>query len=318
MFKSRIKTKKYLQSFGFSLRFLFWILGWGIPLFSEPTALFEPIVEKKIRTLIASTPKVSKKWEASGIYLKDDFFYIVFDNFHSIAKLKRDLSNSPENSWMGKELPAQSGFEGITFQPESKKFLITKESDTFQNQFKPVVHEYSPDFETLEVYPIDFPLKKANKGAEGIAYLKTKSETFILLLLEKPSTLNLGSKERGNILVLRKTNNKYQQVSFLPIPQQVGFLDYSDIAWNGSKFAILSQESSALWVGELDTAMNWKNSGKLYNFPLEEGLPKYCNLEGITWINENTVALVSDSAKKKQPPRCKEKSEMIHIWELKE
>jgi hypothetical protein len=102
------------------------------------------------------------------------------------------------------------------------------------------------------------------------------------------------------------------------LPALISGLDYpTDIAWNGSKIAIISQESSALWVGELTEDLTWKNAGTIYYFPKREGEYLYCNLEGVSWINESTIVLVSDTSKKKQPSICKEKSEMIHIWKIK-
>lgn len=232
--------------------------------------------------------------------------------------VKPDFSNINSNQWLGKERAKKSsGYEGITFNPISNKFLIVQESEKFQNKFIPVIHEFNQDFDFSDSYDIDFSLKKENKGAEGITYIKVKNESYILLLFEKPNTINQNTNEIGNILVLKKKNNYYEEITYIPLPKTLSFDDFSDISWSGSKIAILSQESSALWIGEFNEDWTWKNSGTTYFFPKIDGEYLYCNLEGISWINDNTIVLVSDTSKKKQPSVCREKSEMIHIWKLK-
>ena len=275
-----------------------------------------PIREIKIRSLMPAIN--SSKIEASGVYYNNGNYYIIFDNLHKIAIIKQDFSIINSNQWLGKErAKRKSGFEGITYNPLTNKYLVVQESEKFQNKIIPVIHEFTHDFETSDSYDIDFLLKNENKGAEGITFFKIKNESYILLLFEKPNTLNQSTNEVGNILVLKKKNGYYEEFAYLSLPKNVNFDDFSDIAWNGSKIAVLSQESSSLWVGELTEELTWKNAGNTYYFPKREGEYLYCNLEGISWINETTIVLVSDTSKKKQPSICKEKSEMIHLWKIK-
>lgn len=275
-----------------------------------------PIREIKIRSLMPAIN--SSKIEASGVYYNNGNYYIIFDNLHKIAIIKQDFSIINSNQWLGKErAKRKSGFEGITYNPLTNKYLVVQESEKFQNKIIPVIHEFTHDFETPDSYDIDFLLKNENKGAEGITFFKIKNESYILLLFEKPNTLNQSTNEVGNILVLKKKNGYYEKFAYLSLPKNVNFDDFSDIAWNGSKIAVLSQESSSLWVGELTEELTWKNAGNTYYFPKREGEYLYCNLEGISWINETTIVLVSDTSKKKQPSICKEKSEMIHLWKIK-
>jgi hypothetical protein len=86
---------------------------------------------------------------------------------------------------------------------------------------------------------------------------------------------------------------------------------------------VLSQETSALWIGRvredppgLDEL--WEDEGDIVQFPTDsDGRKVYCNLEGITWLDGTTLAVVSDRAKrKKQPKRCRRKDESIHIFRL--
>jgi hypothetical protein len=42
----------------------------------------------------------------------------------------------------------------------------------------------------------------------------------------------------------------------------------------------------------------------------------YCNLEGVTWIGNDLLAVVSDKGKDDQPGRCARKDQSIHIFKL--
>ena len=136
--------------------------------------------------------------------------------------------------------------------------------------------------------------------------------------MEKPDTVHPNTGEKGNLLIMKKKSTGYEEVKYISFPKSLSFLDYSDIAYDGKRLAVLSQESSAVYIAELSDTWNLNHNGNIYYFPIYNNYPVYCNLEGITFINETTLGLVSDSSKKKQPSHCKEKSEMFHIWKIRE
>jgi hypothetical protein len=43
----------------------------------------------------------------------------------------------------------------------------------------------------------------------------------------------------------------------------------------------------------------------------------YCNIEGVSWIANDRLIVVSDAKKKKQPDECQEKEQSIHIVTMK-
>jgi hypothetical protein len=42
----------------------------------------------------------------------------------------------------------------------------------------------------------------------------------------------------------------------------------------------------------------------------------YCNLEGVTWLENDRLAVVSDKGKADQSGRCARKDQSIHIFKL--
>ena len=107
----------------------------------------------------------------------------------------------------------------------------------------------------------------------------------------------------------------------LNVPVQADFIDYSDRALfddgDGSfTAAVVSQESSAIWIGTLTTGpWNLAGPGIVYGFP-RTGLDdvQYCSIEGVSFLNRTTLAMVSDKTDIKGP--CSDKEESVHIFSL--
>jgi len=96
-------------------------------------------------------------------------------------------------------------------------------------------------------------------------------------------------------------------------------MDYSGIDINKKNIlSITSQNSSAIWTGELDVD-NWKikDLGHVYNFPKgKNGNKIYCSIEGVSWIANDRLVVVSDAKKDEQPEECREKDQSIHITSI--
>jgi len=55
----------------------------------------------------------------------------------------------------------------------------------------------------------------------------------------------------------------------------------------------------------------------LFLFPRDDkGRIMYCNLEGVTWLGNDRLVVVSDKGKTNQPRRCARKDQAIHIFRL--
>ncbi len=94
------------------------------------------------------------------------------------------------------------------------------------------------------------------------------------------------------------------------------FGDYSGITVVGDRIAIVSQVSSALWVGSLAPS-GWEVTGEgtSYTLPRDaDGEIIYGTVEGVSWIAPDQVVVVSDRAKPEQDRRCRAKDQSIHIF----
>jgi hypothetical protein len=124
----------------------------------------------------------------------------------------------------------------------------------------------------------------------------------------------------GRIHVFRKGAKQWERVGKIKIPKAVQFEDYAGLDILGDTVVVVSQATSALWVGEMHTD-DWTfvNDGVVYQFPTDEkGKVIYGNVEGVSWMSPTEVVVVSDKFKAaQQPKRCEEKDQMIHIFEMK-
>jgi hypothetical protein len=91
---------------------------------------------------------------------------------------------------------------------------------------------------------------------------------------------------------------------------------------SGNRVFVTSQESSSVWIGNLKgDAWAFENKGNVYSFPMKDGRPMYCNIEGVCEIpnanGETLLAVVSDKRKNgKKKKRCSKKDQSIHIFRL--
>ena len=132
----------------------------------------------------------------------------------------------------------------------------------------------------------------------------------------------MGKKKGGGrIQVFSRDTNIWRHINTIFIPREVKFKDYSGLDVRGNKFVVVSQSSSKLWMGELaQSKWEFVDSGQIYNFPRKKnGKKKYGNIEGVSWISEDKVVVVSDRRKTgddEQPKRYEKKDQSIHIFKV--
>jgi hypothetical protein len=109
-----------------------------------------------------------------------------------------------------------------------------------------------------------------------------------------------------------------ERVGKIRLPETVLFEDYSSIAVTGDRIAVISQESSALWVGNL-ASTDWQVTGPGTCYALPRGADGdivYGTAEGVSWMAPDRLVMVSDKAKAEQDPRCRDKDQSIHIFRI--
>jgi hypothetical protein len=89
------------------------------------------------------------------------------------------------------------------------------------------------------------------------------------------------------------------------------------VAIRGDRIAVLSQRSSALWVGTFSPG-SWEiaDDDTCYNLPRDEkGRIQYATAEGVSWLDNNHLVVVSDKAKDHEP-HWRAKERRVHIFAL--
>jgi hypothetical protein len=184
-----------------------------------------------------------------------------------------------------------------------------------------MVQEYDASFGYLGHAWLDFPLDRPNKGLEGLTCAHRQGQTYLLGLCEG-NRCQGGAEGRvpggGRVHVFRRGHRQWERVAKIRLPSTVLFEDYSGIAMAGERVAIISQASSALWLGNLAPS-GWQvaDAGISYALPRDhDGRIIYGTAEGVSWIAPDQVVIVSDKAKPEQDLRCRAKDQSIHIFRI--
>lgn len=279
------------------------------------------VSESKIRDLMPPD-QASNRWEASGVLVKDGFFWVVFDDRAEIGRFTSELQHDASNGLFGKA-HRNTGYEGIAFNPDQQRYYLLVESRKHADgHYRASIVEYDSEFRYQNDRPVDFKFKSNNKGFEAIAHVRREDQDFLLALCEG-NNCKCGEKGRkpggGRVHVFEKKKRQWRHSRVLALPPTLPFIDYSGMSLVNGRAAIVSQENSMLWVGDFDeAAWAWRDAGKIYEFPRsDDGDIRYGNIEGVSWVSSTRIVAVSDRRKKNQSDkRLSEKDQSIHIFEI--
>jgi len=280
--------------------------------------------ECKISELM-SCDKPTKRWEASGVLVKDGHYLVVFDDRTEIARITDDLQPNQSNGLLGMAHGVR-GYEGITYNAAKQRYYLLVESRKHtKGCYKASIVEYDDEFNYRKERPVDFTFKSNNKGFEAVAYVR-RDDTDYLLALCEGNQCKCGKKGRqpgrGRVQLFEKKRTCWRHAGTIALPATVPFVDYSGMSVDQGCVAIVSQVNSMLWVGHFDEAdWNWRDSGQLYEFPrFDGGSIQYGNIEGVGWMDPTRIVAVSDRRKKSTQPdkALSEKDQSIHIFDIPE
>ena len=281
----------------------------------------ELVSEAKIFDLLPGS--LDPRLEASGVLAKDGLFYVIFDNLPHIASISPQLSRAAGGNYLIiQERGHRSGFEDIAHDSLSGRFYVLIESlPRGRGTFMAAVQEYDANFRYADIAWLDFPFDRPNKGLEGLTCVHRDGQAYLLGLCEG-NRCKGGDAGRvpggGRIHVFRRGQRDWHRVARIRLPETVLFRDYSGIAVAGDRIAVVSQESSALWLGRL-APDSWQvtDAGTSYALPRDaDGRIVYGTAEGVSWIAPDQVVMVSDKAKPEQDRRCRAKDQSIHIFRI--
>jgi hypothetical protein len=279
------------------------------------------VCEQKFGDLMPCDGQI-RRWEASGVLVKDGHYFVVFDDCGEIARLSSDLQANSANGLFG--MPhADYGFEGITYNAAKQRFYLLVECRKQSSDcYKAVIVEYDDEFAYIKERPVNFPFKSDNKGFEAAAYVR-RGDTDYLLALCEGNKCQCGAKGRkpggGRVQLFEKKRKHWKHVRAIALPSSLPFVDYSGMSTDNGRVAIASQENSMLWVGHFDEAdWSWQDEVRLYEFPRSvKNSIQYGNIEGVAWISATRVVTVSDRRKKNQSGMgLSKKDQSVHIFDI--
>ena len=279
------------------------------------------VMERKLSDLIQA-PRGSGVLEASGVIQKDDFYYIVFDNVRRIARVHVDLNlESRAHGWFGAMRDGE-GYEDIAFSPHTSRFYLLIEAEKHPDgTYKALIDECDEEGRYKRRRWVDFVFEKRNTGFEGLAAVRWKECDYLLAMCEgnRGKAGRKGKKPGGGrIQVLKRAGTVWEPVACVDLPESVEFKDYSAVSIRGNQVAVISQQTSQLWIGTLKFG-DWtvRDEGTVYDFPrTPKGNLKYCTLEGLCWLSARSFVLVSDLAHPDLPKRCHKRDQSIHVFRI--
>lgn len=251
------------------------------------------------------------RYEASGLTRVGEQLYAVFDNDKHVAQIDLDLTTARLHETKGS---GKSNFEGLAHDPVTGRFYALVESKRHKGKDEDFgrVWELDADFQRLDRAWLKVELPSDNRGFEGAVVVRRGGERYLLALLEgnKGKAGSKGERRgEGRLEVFRADGDDLDHVTTVKIPESAFFVDYSGIDVRGDQVVIVSQTSSALWVGEL-SGSSWElRGGKAYRFPREHSRLRYPAIEGVTWVSAKRVAVVSDAHESGT-------TESIHLFDL--
>lgn len=257
-------------------------------------------------------------YEASGLLLRDDRLYVAMDNTFALAVVSADLLSG---SLVGR-LDGPSQYEAVAGCPGAASSLCVLEETDGQLTPRGAVVQMAADGTDLGTLTTDVPFTNANRGFEGLALVQSPEGERLLALCEGNHCLDdVDSEGFGQIHVMAASGTMLSSVASLAVPPRARFHDFADLGVRRRPdgdydVAIVSQLSSALWLGRLNTT-TWQfaDEGVVYGFPrTSAGLAQYCNVEGVAFLGENKVVVASD--KSDGMPPCNDKDESLSIFIL--
>ncbi|MEU5689365.1 hypothetical protein DEJ48_34230 [Streptomyces venezuelae] len=284
------------------------------------------VKEAKIQDLIGDS--AGTRLEASGVLYRDGAFLIVCDNLPSLIRVSSELSpKAPENGVLShkqtKKKPASEaneGFEDLAHDAARDHYYTLSEAEPVKPKgFRARVQEYDAKLRPIGSAHLDFDIADANKGMEGLEWVD-RSGTGHLLALCEGNWCAGGKKGRtpggGRIQVFRRDGKRWSNTATIRLPKSLPFEDYSGVSVRDGRIAVLSQASSALWVGRIDTKKWEVDEGTVHRLPTDgKGRTVYGNPEGVSWVSADHVVIVSDRAKKGAAnERFRAKDQSIHLF----
>jgi hypothetical protein len=234
-----------------------------------------------------------------------------------LAVISADLADRGRNHVvpLGDDLPI--GFEDIARDPTTGHLFLVIEARKHGDDVQAWVAEFDADLHRIGDGWLEVSLPSQNKGIEGLTCAERDGVGYLLGMPEGNRGRAGAEGKRpggGRVYVFRRHRSDWRRVDTIRLPESVQFVDYASLSVHREAITVVSQESSAVWVGRLRPD-RWEvvDDGTVYLFPrAANGSPLYRSMEGISWLGPRRIATVSDRLPDRPDPRQR----MVHIFDL--
>ena len=236
------------------------------------------------RARVADLLRVDERREASGVLLRDGLLLVVCDNTGSVAVLDPELALPGPH----REIPLRGGrghgYEDIAADLATGRLFVLVEALPDGPPYHALVEEYDENYRLVAAKILDVPLEQANKGVEGLAVVRHDGRALLLGLCEAGG---------ARVPVFAETDDRWERIATIRLP--MAFADYSGVAVAGDRIAVVSQESSALWLGRLDQRTWTVDEGDVHKFPRDDdGRPRFSAVEGVAFLGPDRIVVATD------------------------
>lgn len=278
--------------------------------------------EAKMVDLLGREAADLRRFEASGVTVAHGRLWVIFDNLPHIASVDPALRPIGEAARLVRQAGPSRGYEDIAYDQETGRwFVLVEAAKSPTGGFRPQVDTYDAAWRHMARSWVDVAVPSSNKGLEGLTCVRRGARLHLLAVSEANGN-RAGRRGRrpgsGLVHVLTESDGRWVAEDRIHLPEQLPFRDYSGLSVRDDRICVVSQESSALWAGRLGVS-SWSvaDSGRVFPFPADpRGRTVYGTVEGVCWLDETTVATVSDRAKRDQPRRFRTKDQSVHVFAI--
>ena len=184
---------------------------------NQPT--LKIVQERKLKELLPGIGRL----EASGVVAWDNHYYVVFDNFPKIARIKSDLTRGKAKEIWANKNGKGSGFEDIAYDKQNKRFYTVVEAlETTGKKFKGKIHTFDTNFRLLHKNWVNVKFESENKGFEGLEHVRRGKKDYVLALCEGNKCR--GGKQGktpggGRIHVVQKDGEQWIKIHTINLPK---------------------------------------------------------------------------------------------------
>src|SRR5512137_254318 len=124
----------------------------------DNTTFLELVQEARIGELLKGAGR--KRYEASGVHLKDGYLHIIFDDNPGLLRIRPDWHLEGEEHVMMDLKGTGAGYEDITYLSSTRRwYCLIEAAETESGVSMPRVDEFDESFSFIKGHWLNFPLK---------------------------------------------------------------------------------------------------------------------------------------------------------------